>query len=738
MKKKLLLLIFATFALTLHATQVIDLNTGQIVNNVKPLAPEKTVEKCENGLIAAAQDKEYKTGHFYYKICTNTNEWISTDGQYAELTRISPEDLCYTNEDVIVPSKIEIEGSTYDVRAVNMNSFNWMSKGQKLRLPSSIRDIFRDIKPNENIDESLFPNITITFPSDSIEYIGAYGLANTHPAYLSSNSFTSLKAIETNAFNNSGFKGIYIGKYLQFVASDAFHHGSPSYISFSNNKGCAKTFSSHSFNECNITELAFPEANVLTIEESAVTQCPALECVYFPALASISMDNIINNGQPIYMLSDNPSLKEIICKGNNPPEIILPGNNIRLNFHITDNEDMCILKVPEGYEQAYRDHPIWGKFNTIVPYEETMSLKHVDNYVYRITKSASNFYSFDTAQAELIGNDFNEEYPSEEIIIPNQITVNSISYPVGGVRLEAFSWIKKYQKLTLPSSVKVISNYNLMPFEGAIEFPESVESLEGDLFADATIKTDLYLPKIKHITWRVFNNSNVEKIILGASLSLIGSYAFGYSSLKEITFEEGEQNTLQLSSSSFSAVNNIKELKIPKRNKLSISDGFVSSCDNLERVVFPDVNEIDCTSSACHDLAMIRRPCGILIVNCPNFKDVVCLGSVPPEIIGIDDNATYEYDNHTGFWITDNMDRCILKVPAGSEQAYRNDPIWGKFKTILGFENGDYTSISSISGADNNLAEPIYYNLQGIRVSHPVKGQSYIRVTGSKIEKVIM
>ena len=73
-----------------------------------------------------------------------------------------------------MPSKIEIEGSTYDVRAVNMNSFNWMSKGQKLRLPSSIRDIFRDIKPNENIDESLFPNITITFPSDSIEYIGAY------------------------------------------------------------------------------------------------------------------------------------------------------------------------------------------------------------------------------------------------------------------------------------------------------------------------------------------------------------------------------------------------------------------------------------------------------------------------------------------------------------------------------------------------------------------------------------
>lgn len=51
MKKNLLLLVIATFALTLHAHQIIDLRTGQIVDNIQPLPPEKTVEKCENGLI---------------------------------------------------------------------------------------------------------------------------------------------------------------------------------------------------------------------------------------------------------------------------------------------------------------------------------------------------------------------------------------------------------------------------------------------------------------------------------------------------------------------------------------------------------------------------------------------------------------------------------------------------------------------------------------------------------------
>lgn len=51
MKKILLLLVIATLALTLHAHQIIDLRTGQIVDNIQPLPPEKTVEECENGLI---------------------------------------------------------------------------------------------------------------------------------------------------------------------------------------------------------------------------------------------------------------------------------------------------------------------------------------------------------------------------------------------------------------------------------------------------------------------------------------------------------------------------------------------------------------------------------------------------------------------------------------------------------------------------------------------------------------
>lgn len=688
--------------------------------------------------VITAQNNEYKVGHYYYEICDNTNEWLSTKGPYAKLTRTAETDLGYTDEDVVVPEEINIEGAVYSVRSVNMSSFNWMSNGQKLRLPSSIREITKDLKNAELIDESSFPAVLITFPSECIEYIEAYGLANVEPAYQSYEFFNSVKSVGANAFINSGFKSVYLGANLQTCAYNAFNHGAPSYISFSNNPECAKEFDSYCFNECNIKELIFPMAKTLTLGENVVTGCPSLKYVSFPAITSINVmiSAKINNGQPLYLLSGNSSLKEIICKGPNPPEIILPKNKSDFEFHITDNEDCCILKVPEGYEQAFREHPIWGRFKHIVPDEETMSLKNVDNYIYDITKSASNWYKFDTAQAELIGNDFNGGYPDGEVNIPSQITVNSLNYPVGAVRLEAFNWINKNQKLILPNSVKVISNYFNETFQGYIEFPETIESLEGELFSYSTIESDLYLPNIKYITWRVFNRSNVEKIHLGSSIELIGSSAFAFSSLKELKFDDGKQNSLSLSRSSFWAVKNIKELKIPKRQKLHLSDGFMSECDNLERVVIPDMDVIDCKAAACHDVAMLARPCGMLISGCEKLAEIVCLGSVPPELTGIDETA--KYDNHTGFWITDNMDQCLLKVPAGSEQAYRNHPIWGKFKTICGFENGDYTSISTVPAAEPTDATPVYYNLQGMKVTNPAKGQLYIRTTGSKTEKIVL
>ena len=119
----------------------------------------------------------------------------------------------------------------------------------------------------------------------------------------------------------------------------------------------------------------------------------------------------------------------------------------------------------------------------------------------------------------------------------------------------------------------------------------------------------------------------------------------------------------------------------------------------------------------------------------------MCDGKNPPEVTaleGFKDRHVAWGCDVDAFDIVDNMDGCVLKVPAGSEELYRADPVWGRFQTILGFENGDYNLVSINSVKADENSEPVYYNLQGIQVKEPVKGQIYIRKAGAETTKVIM
>ena len=137
------------------------------------------------------------------------------------------------------------------------------------------------------------------------------------------------------------------------------------------------------------------------------------------------------------------------------------------------------------------------------------------------------------------------------------------------------------------------------------------------------------------------------------------------------------------------------------------------------------------------ELSLIIPIKGYWIEVGPKFREVVCLGTVPPEITNLELIGSYTFSEATEFNITDNNDQCVLKVPAGSEDLYKMHPIWGKFRNICGFEGGDYTSVVApeVESVDNGL--PVYYNLQGMEVRNPVKGGVYIRRTGATVSKIV-
>ena len=55
--------------------------------------------------------------------------------------------------------------------------------------------------------------------------------------------------------------------------------------------------------------------------------------------------------------------------------------------------------------------------------------------------------------------------------------------------------------------------------------------------------------------------------------------------------------------------------------------------------------------------------------------------------------------------ILDDHSTCVLKVPAGSEDAYRADPVWGKFQHIEGFQPGEYAGVESVGTTAQSVPE---------------------------------
>ena len=359
----------------------------------------------------------------------------------------------------------------------------------------------------------------------------------------------------------------------------------------------------------------------------------------------------------------------------------------------------------------------------------------VGNYVYS-EAVGENWFSFDYDCAMLLKSDFKENYPEGDVTAPSEVEIDGNVLPVAQVMTSAFNWMAPGQRLILPECVEVVSNLDVS-CNATISFSEqSIKCLGGYAFGGATLKEEIQLPNVGAVQWNAFQQCNVNRIIFGPELFLLGYAAFQDSPVSEILFDDGATESLNISCGAFYLVNNIRELVLPKRPKLRLGGAFVSNCASLQRMVFPDMPEYIYTNSSYDDFTMKAPPVGEMIEKCPSLAEVVCLSNTPPQWADVD--KWEDKFDHKGLYITDNMDECVLKVPAGSEELYRADPVWGKFKTIYGFENGDYTSIviPEVAAPDAE-AVPVYHNLQGMKVERPEHGQLYIRTVGSRTDKVV-
>ena len=144
-----------------------------------------------------------------------------------------------------------------------------------------------------------------------------------------------------------------------------------------------------------------------------------------------------------------------------------------------------------------------------------------------------------------------------------------------------------------------------------------------------------------------------------------------------------------LGKEAFAYCNYARITTLPKQLK-EIGESAFQECKNLaEDIVVPEgVRRIHRYAFSNTDVKKLTLPASLELMEdigyIKGLENIVCLASVPPSTIRIDDLTGYKSNWSDYDWLDSHYYKtAVLEVPAGSKQAYQQHEDWGKFKHIV-------------------------------------------------------
>ena len=260
-----------------------------------------------------------------------------------------------------------------------------------------------------------------------------------------------------------------------------------------------------------------------------------------------------------------------------------------------------------------------------------------------------------------------------------------------------------------------------------INIPENVTAIFKGAFYNCTSLTTIDLPEgLTSISeFAFFGCQSLESITIPESVTSIGAKAFRYcQSLKSVTLPDG---ITFIGDNAFNRCSNLDSIIIPQGME-KIERSAFDLCINLKSVILPEsITELDMYAFIeCYSLSTITIPANVRKIgnmafeDCQSMTSFYCCLENPQEIEMGED--VFNRIN----------EECILYVPQGSVQAYRNDERWNAFSEIREF---DETEVKPVA---HEAAVPVeYYNLSGSKLPAPQQGINIIRYSDGTVRKVI-
>lgn len=367
-----------------------------------------------------------------------------------------------------------------------------------------------------------------------------------------------------------------------------------------------------SFSGCNrITEFRIPKSVNTISTYQAFYDCDKLQTFYVDEGNTTfrAIDGILfsYDGNTLSFYPPGKTVKEYevpegvtrvwsICSNKNLQKITLP-NSVKsigiisgctslasitmrvyypfaIDYQTFSNETYqnATLTVPTGSIGMYKETEYWKEFNNIR--EEYMEGILTDPLEYII--ESENEVAVKARNTGICG----------KIIIPQNVTIDGISYTVTKMANEAFSNCKKITEIVVPKTLTVITGvYNCEKLERLTveEGNQSYQSIDGILF-NSDGKELLFYPQgltneaytipegVEYI--RQISNDHLKTVVLPNSIKTINSLAFyGSKSLETITIPN---SVTQIGENAFSTCNSLSSVIVKQANPLLIQENVFS------------------------------------------------------------------------------------------------------------------------------------------------------------------
>ena len=342
-----------------------------------------------------------------------------------------------------------------------------------------------------------------------------------------------------------------------------------------------EAFSGHGkAEEDKLTSVDMPHT-VTSIEESAFRNNNLTEVVIPLGVININDDfeDFIGASIGAFAFQDNPNLKTVIVRSNNPTS---------LHENAFGDRNQIDLLVPKDSEDAYKNDNRWKEFRSINP-----GTFVGDGITYAITSIAQG-------EVEIAGYDTIAASSGTEVKVTIPQTVTGTDYKVTAIGYKAFFvwYVSTRQKGPLtrvtfitPSNVTSIGENAFFNNQlTSIVIPESVTSLGQRAFGDNNQLTEVTIPNsVTSIPQWAFAQCNLKEVTIPANVEHIETQAFFSNPNLDLVTMKRDNPPTTLDADAFQG---LQDTNLRHQIDLVVPTGSVQAYENAGWTDFESITEV--------------------------------------------------------------------------------------------------------------------------------------------------